>query len=94
MVHLDVGVVVDVAVQHGHRVRALALGARHLGLLAVDRVAVGLADDADAGPAGVAEHRHARLGLGEREPQQVVGVHRGAQRRTLSPSSPISAAAL
>jgi hypothetical protein len=84
VVHLDVGVVVDVAVEHGHRVRQSVagrlLGAAELGLLAVHRVAVGFADDADAGPASVAEHRHASTGLRQRQPQQTVGVHRGTQR--------------
>ena len=51
-----------------------------LELLAVQRMAVGLADDADAGPAGVAEHRQPCLGLRQREAQQVVAGDRGAQR--------------
>ena len=86
--------VVDVAVEDGDDVRRRR-AARLLGLLAVDRVGVGLGDDPDAGPAGVAEHGDAgRAGCAGRG-----GAGRRRRRpprmaRVLSPSSPISAAAL
>ena len=74
---LEVGEVVDVAVERGDDVGGVVAAFGQLG--AVDRVGVGLADDADRGPAGVAEHdRHGVAG--ERQPQQVVGPEGGAQR--------------
>jgi hypothetical protein len=76
----EVGVVVDVAVERGHHVRARPGGRRRFELVTVDRVGVGFGDDADAGPAGVAEHRRARVGVADREAQQRVGRDRRAQR--------------
>ena len=76
---LQVGVVVDVAVQRRHRV-ALLLATGLLEFLAVQRVAVRLADDADAGPTGVTQHRHPGAGVGERQTQQRVGPDGIAQR--------------
>ena len=73
----EVGEVVDVAVEHGGDVGPV--GALELG--AVERVGVGLGDDPDARPAGVAEH-HGRCGVaGQRQPQQVVADDRRAQAR-------------
>ena len=73
---LDVGVVVDVAVEHGDHVRSAA---DLFELLAVQRVAVGLADDPDARPTGVAEHAEPRVGMRQSEAQQVVAGNRGAK---------------
>ena len=64
-------------------------------LEAVDRVGVGLGDDADARPAGVAEHE--RLRRARRPGPGAAGRRPGGRRAcaaVLSPSSPISAAAL
>ena len=72
----EVGVVVDVAVERSHHVRALGVGARLLFL--VEWVGVGLGDDADAGPAGVAEQRDPGRGRTQGCPQQVVAVDGGA----------------
>ena len=69
---LQIGVVVDVAVQCRHRV-ALLLATRLLEFFAVQRVAVRLADDAHAGPAGVTQHRHPGTGVAERKTQERVG---------------------
>ena len=55
VLHLEVGVVVDVAVEDADGVRRRVATAL-LQLLAVHRVGVGLGDDADAGPTGVPEH--------------------------------------
>ena len=61
----------------------------------VERVGVGLGDDADAGPAGVAEHDGLRLGAGERRAAGASSRRMAARSAAvLSPSSPISAAAL
>ena len=76
--HAQVGVVVDVAVQHPDDER-LPVTAALLELLAVDRVGVGLGDDADAGPSGVAEHGDLGPLAAERRPQEAVGLYRGAQ---------------
>ena len=93
-VHLEVGVVVDVAVQRGHRVRRLGrrrtarlcspFSGWQFGSLMMPTLAQRVWPSTDT----------RAVGRREREAQQVVGVHRGAQRLTLSPSSPISAAAL
>ena len=67
--------VVDVAVEHAddeRRRRAAGL----LELVAVDRVGVGLGDDADAGPAGVAEHGDLGPFAAQRQAQQAVGARR------------------
>ena len=74
---LQIGVVVDVAVEHGDGVRALRATT---GLVAVHRVAVRFADDPDARPPRVAEHRQPGGGRIERCAQEVVGGDRGAQR--------------
>ena len=61
--HLEVAVVVHVAVEDPDEVRR-HLATALLQLLAVDGVGVGLGDDPDAGPAGVPEHGDLRsLGL-------------------------------
>jgi hypothetical protein len=74
-------VVVDVAVQGGNHVRPLGVdGAVPRVLVAVDRVGVGLGDDADAGPAGVAEHGNPRARCGESQMQQTVVPDRRPQR--------------
>ncbi|CAB4730465.1 unannotated protein [freshwater metagenome] len=66
MLHHEVDVVVDIAVQHCHDVRERA---RRLPLLLViERMGVRLGDDADTRPPGVAEHRNAAVRRGEREP--------------------------
>ena len=49
-------------------------------LIAVDRVGVGLGDDAHAGPAGVTEHGDSGVGTGEGAAQEIVGPHGGAHR--------------
>ena len=93
VLHLDVGVVVDIAVQGRHHVRMIG-STRALGLVAVQRMAVRLADDAHAGPTGVPEHRHARIRRGERQPQQLVafdrrrGVHECCRRARRSRRPP------
>ncbi len=83
VVHLDVGMVVDVAVEHRNGVRQLPGAglrcARLLHLVTVHRVAVGFADDADAGPASVTEHRDAGIGPREGTAQELIVVHGGAQ---------------
>ena len=75
----EIGVVVDVAVEHRGHVR---LGARTgpVAFVATERVGIGFGDDADAGPTGVAQHRHPGRVVGECETQQRVGPDRGAQR--------------
>ena len=50
-------------------------------LLGVERVGVGLGDDADAGPAGVAEHRGPAVGRGQGQGQQGVVADGRPQRR-------------
>ncbi len=77
MANLDVGMVVDIAVQHGHHVRSPT---GLLELFAVQRVAIGLTDDADAGPSRVPEDREPGVGLRQRQTQQPIGADRGAQR--------------
>ncbi len=57
---LEVGVVVDVAVEHADAIRPFALD----DLVAVHGMGVGLADDADAGPARVSEHADPGAGTG------------------------------
>ncbi len=82
VVDLDVGVVVYVAVEHGHGVGGATvtlLFPGKLHLLTVHRMTVGFADDPHAGPTGVAEHGHLGRRVGERDPQQVVGLHRCPQ---------------
>jgi hypothetical protein len=89
----EVGVVVDVAVERGHHVRARVGGRRRFELLAVERVRVGFGDDADARPAGVTEHGERAVGPPARRSSASAAIAvRSA--RVLSPSSPISAAAL
>jgi hypothetical protein len=62
---LQIGEVVDVAVQLADHVRLLVA----IGLLGVERVRVRLADDADARPTGVAEHDGVGRVRLQREPQ-------------------------
>ncbi len=50
---LDIGVIVDIAVEDGDHVWSAA---GLLELFAVERMTVGLADDSDTGPARVTEH--------------------------------------
>jgi hypothetical protein len=69
-------VVVDVAVERGDDVRA-ARGA--VGLLGVERVGVGLADDPDARPPGVAEDRRGRAGCRHGPTEEAVGGDRGPE---------------
>ena len=69
VVHFDVGVIVDIAVEHGDHVGGAA---RLLELFTVERVTIGFADDPDACPPCMPEHGHARVGLRQREPQQRV----------------------
>ncbi|CAB5022681.1 unannotated protein [freshwater metagenome] len=72
MLHHEVDVVVDIAVQHCHDVRERA---RRLPLLLViERMGVRLGDDADTRPACVAEHRHTTVRGGQRHAQQRVAV--------------------
>ena len=68
---LEVGVVVDVAVEHADAIRPFALH----DLVAVHGVGVGLADDADAGPARVTEHADTGAGTAHRQAQQAVPGH-------------------
>ncbi len=75
----QVGVVVDVTVQRGHDVRRLRT-ARLLEFEGVERVGVGLADDADTRPSGVAQDRHAGVGRLDRPSKQRIGVQRPSQR--------------
>ncbi len=58
----EVGVVVDVAVERRRDVRAARVD-----LLVVERMGVGFGDDADAGPAGVRQHRRSRRWGAERD---------------------------
>ena len=91
---LQVGVVVDVAVEHGHDVRR-RVAARLLHLLAVHRVGVGLGDDARRWPSGCGRAPTAWASdpaRASRSRRSAVTARRRA--RVLSPSSPISAAAL
>ena len=74
---LEVGVVVDVAVERADDVGAVGA----VELLVVQRVRVGLGDDADARPAGVTEHHDLGGVVGQREVQQRVVADRGAQHR-------------
>ena len=74
----QVGVVVDVTVQRGHDVRRL----RTAGLFEferVERMGVGLADDADARPASVAQDRHPGARRLQGPPKQRIGAQRTAQ---------------
>ncbi len=73
---LEVGEVVDVAVERGHDERDVAVTL----LGAVDRVGVGLADHADRGPPGVPEDDGHRVVGGHGQAQQVVGPEGVAQR--------------
>ncbi len=73
----QVGVVVDVTVQSCHHVGRL-LAAGLFEFERVERVGVRFADDADAGPARVAEQRHPGSGRLQRPTQERVG----AQRQT------------
>ena len=77
---LDVGVIVDVAVEDSNHVRGTT---GLLELLAVERVAVGFADDPDTCPTRVAEHGEPRIGLRQRQAQQFVGADRSAQRTSV-----------
>ena len=74
---LEVGVVVDVAVERAHHVGTLVT----VELLVVERVRVGLGDDADTRPAGVAEHHDLGVVVRECEVQQRVVADRGTQHR-------------
>ena len=70
---LEVGVVVDVAVEHADEEPGLGLlGPGRLGQVARHRVGVGLGDDPDAGPAGVAEHGDPGARRGQRPAQEGV----------------------
>ena len=64
-------VVVDVAVEGGGHVGRRRRTAAAV-LLAVERVGVGLADEADAGPAGVAEHGDLGVGAGQGPAEEAV----------------------
>ena len=80
--HLEIGVVVDVAVEHADEVVATrVLGAPELVLFAVDRVGVGLGDDPDAGPTGVPQHRDLGRVVAEREAQQPIAGDGSPHRR-------------
>jgi hypothetical protein len=70
--HLEVGVVVHVAVEGAHHVRAVAAPL----LLVVEGVGVDLGDDPHAGPAGVAQDRGAGGGSLQRQLQEPVAPHR------------------
>ena len=70
MFDLEVGVVVDVAVQHREDERRRAID-----LFAGDGMGIGLGDDADTRPTGVADDCHPCAGLGEHMTQNVVGHH-------------------
>ena len=72
----QVVMVVDVAVERADHIRAWFA----FGLFAVERVRVGLADDADTGPARMAEHEALHAVLAERRLQQRVVANRCAQR--------------
>ncbi len=67
---LQVGEVVHVAVQGGRHVRA----GRAVHLEAVDRVGVGLGDDPDARPPGVAQHDSRGTVTRQRQAEEVVGL--------------------
>ena len=69
-------VVVDVTVQHADAVGRAARSR----LFAVERVRVGLADHADAGPARVAEHERFGAFVGEQRLEQLIALQRRAQR--------------
>ena len=68
----EIGVVVDVTVQRSDEVRSVPTIER----LAVDRAGIGLADDADAGPAGVAEHHHLSGVIRQQRAEQPIGGNR------------------
>ena len=72
---LEVGEVVDVAVQDGGDIRARLI----VDLVGVEWVGIGLADDADAGPTRVAQDDRLDLRCTERLPQEGVGHDRGAK---------------
>ena len=72
----QVGVVVDVAVEGGHHVG----GDGPVPLLGVQGVGVGLGDDPDARPPGMADHGGAGAGRGEGPSEEGVGANGGAQR--------------
>jgi hypothetical protein len=69
---LEVGVVVDVAVEGTDDVRGAGRAARAVELLGVERVGVGLADDPDARPPGVTHDGELCLRRTQGEAQQLV----------------------
>ena len=75
----QVGVVVDVAIERGHDVRTRVLAATPFELLAVERMGVGLGDDADTRPARVPEHGDLDIGRGQRTSQHRILGDGGAE---------------
>ena len=70
----EVGEVVDVAVERADHVRSVEVEQ-----VAVERMGVGLGDDADRRPPRVAEHERAGVVAPQRGPQQLVGGEGGPQ---------------
>ena len=92
---LQVGVVVDVTVERGDDVRAGVVTALPLDLLAVERMGVRLGDDSDARPPRMSEDGDVDIGRGAGRARSTASLATAARSTpVLSPSSPISAAAL
>ena len=71
----EIGEVIDVAIEYSSDVGAT----NFIGLFRVERMRVGLTDNANAGPAGVAEDNCLDIGRTKRVPKQRVRNNRSAK---------------
>ena len=78
---LQIGMIVDVPVEHADDVGPGVFAPGQLELFAIDRVGVGLRDDADTRPPRVAEHGDFSGVARHRQAQEIVAGDLGAHRR-------------